>query len=75
MKRRTRINFSDAQKAQMWERWQRGESLKSTGRLLDRGSGSIYGVLSVTGGIRPPARQPGIERIVLNPVSCQTIVS
>jgi IS30 family transposase len=57
MKRRTRINYSDTQKAQMWERWQRGESLKSIGRLFDRGSGSIYGVLSVTGGIRPPARR------------------
>jgi hypothetical protein len=57
MKYRTRINYSGAQKAQMWDRWQRGESLKSIGRLFDRNSGSIYGVLSVTGGIRPPARK------------------
>ena len=51
MKRKTRINYSASQKALMWDRWQRGESLKSIGRLFDRGSGSIYGVLSVTGGI------------------------
>ena len=54
---RTRIYYSDTQKAQMWDRWQRGESLKSIGRLFDRGSNSIYGVLSVTGGIRPPPRK------------------
>lgn len=52
MKRRTRINYSDAQKAEMWDRWQRGESLKSIGRLFDRNSSSIYGILSVTGSIR-----------------------
>ena len=56
MKRRTRIHYSDAQKAQMWDRWQRGESLKSIGRLFDRSSSSIYPILSVTGGIRPPPR-------------------
>ena len=56
MKRRTRIHYTDAQKAQMWDRWQRGESLKSIGRLFDRNSSSIYPILSVTGGIRPPPR-------------------
>jgi len=44
MKYRTRIYYSDTQKAQMWDRWQRGESLKSIGRSFDRGSGSIYGL-------------------------------
>ena len=55
MKRRTRIRYTDEQKVQMWDRWQRGESLKSIGRLFDRNSSSIYGILSVTGGIRPPS--------------------
>jgi len=57
MKRRTRINYSASQRALMWDRWQRGESLKSIGRLFERGSGSIYGILSVSGGIRPPPRK------------------
>ena len=56
MKRRTRINYTPDQKTEMWDRWQRGESLKSIGRLFDRGSGSIYGILSVSGGIRPAPR-------------------
>ena len=56
MKRRTRINYTPDQNTEMWDRWQRGESLKSIGRLFDRGSGSIYGILSVSGGIRPAPR-------------------
>lgn len=56
MKYRTRIYYSDEQKHEMWERWSRGESLKNIGRVFDRGSSSIYNVLSHTGGIRPPER-------------------
>ena len=41
----------------MWDRWQRGESLKAIGRVFDRPSSSIYGQLVTSGGIRPPARQ------------------
>ena len=54
---RTRIRYSAEQKAEMWDRWQRGESLKSIGRAFDRGSSSIYGQLSPSGGIRPPTRR------------------
>lgn len=53
---RTRIYYSEAQKQERWDRWQRGESLKSIGRMFNRGSSSIYGVLSRSGGIRPPMR-------------------
>ena len=56
MNYRTRINYSQAQKREMWARWERGESLKSIGRCFDRGSSSIYSVLSRTGGIHPPER-------------------
>jgi IS30 family transposase len=57
MKYRSRIYYSDTQKRAMWDRWVRGESLKSIGRYFDRGSSSIYNVLSRTGGIRPPERK------------------
>lgn len=57
MKYRTRIYYSEAQKREMWDRWSRGESLKSIGRYFERGSSSIYNVLSRTGGIRPPTRK------------------
>ena len=54
---RTRINYTAAQKADIWARWQRGESLKSIGRLFDRPSSSIFNMLAPTGGIQPPPRQ------------------
>ena len=53
---RTRINYTTAQKTEMWARWQRGESLNAIGRAFDRPSSSIFAQLSPTGGIRPPPR-------------------
>ena len=57
MNRRSRIYFTAKQRADIWDRWQRGESMSSIGRLFERGSSSIYPVLSRTGGIRPPQRR------------------
>lgn len=54
---RGRIYFTEKQKAEIWDRWQRGESMSSIGRMFDRNSSSIYPLLSRTGGIRPPARK------------------
>jgi hypothetical protein len=54
---RTRINYTAEQKSEVWDRWQRGESLTAIGRVFDRPSSSIYGQLAPSGGIRPPARR------------------
>lgn len=54
---RSRIYFTPEQKADIWSRWQRGESMSSIGRVFDRESSSIYPLLSRTGGIRPPERK------------------
>ena len=56
MKYRTRIYFSPKQRADIWDRWQRGESMSSIGRLFERESSSIYPLLQLSGGIRPPTR-------------------
>jgi IS30 family transposase len=56
MKQRPRIYYSEAQKAMMWDRWRQGESLHEIARLFDRHHTSIRGILSETGGIRPPRR-------------------
>ncbi len=56
MKHRTRIYFSAEQRADIWDRWQRGESMSSIGRLFERESSSIYSLLQPSGGIRPPTR-------------------
>ena len=57
MKQRRRIYYSAEQRAEIWDRWKRGHSLKSIGRLFDRGSSSIFSVLAPTGGIRPAPRK------------------
>ncbi len=57
MKRRRRMYFSAAQRSEIWDRWQAGESMKSIGRLFDRGSSSIFSVISPAGGIRPAERR------------------
>ena len=56
MKHRTRIYFSAEQRADIWDRWQRGESMSAIGRLFERESSSIYPLLQRSGGIRPPQR-------------------
>jgi hypothetical protein len=37
MKYRRRVFFTDKQKSQIWDRWQRGELMSSTCRVFDRG--------------------------------------
>jgi IS30 family transposase len=56
MKYRTRIYYTESQKAVMWERWQKGESLQKIAQLFDRQHGSIQRILAESGGIRPPPR-------------------
>jgi IS30 family transposase len=57
MTRRSRIYYSDSQKALMWERWKAGETLHRIAHLFDRSHSSVHGILAETGGIRPPARR------------------
>jgi IS30 family transposase len=57
MKQRSRIYYSDAQKALMWDRWQKGDSLAAIARLFDRNHSSVEGILRKSGGIRPPQRR------------------
>lgn len=59
MKRRPRIYFTEAQKAEIWDRWQRGESMSSIGRSFERDSSSIHPLISRTGGFRPEPGERG----------------
>lgn len=56
MKQRPRIYYTESQKALMWERWQKGESLQHIAQLFDRNHSSIQRILAETGGIRPAQR-------------------
>jgi hypothetical protein len=66
MSYRRRIYFTSKQKSEIWDRWQRGESMSSIGRGFDRSSSSIYPLLSLTGGIRPPKRKRSRLALTLN---------
>ena len=52
-----RPGLTSAQKTELWDRWQRGESLKAIGRAFGKPSSSIYCLVSPHGGIRPPERR------------------
>lgn len=64
MKHRRRIYYSTEQRAEIWNRWKRGESAHEIGRLFDRGHSSIFKILMKTGGLRPPVRKR--SRLALN---------
>ena len=86
MAHRPRIGYSAEQKAEMWDRCQRGESLNAIGRLFDRPSSSIFGQLLPCGDIRPPPRRRSrlaltlvereeISRGVFNDLSLRSIAT
>ena len=55
-KYRPRIYYTEADKALMWDRWQKGDSLEKIAQLFDRSHGSVARILRQTGEIRPPQR-------------------
>jgi len=57
MKQRPRIYYTENQKALMWDRWQKGDSLQQIAQLFDRNHPSIQRILAETGGIRPAQRR------------------
>ena len=56
-KRYKRLGFTEAQRIELWDRWQRGESKKSIGRALGKPSSCIWSHLKPYGGIRPRPRR------------------
>ena len=66
MKYRKRIYYTETDKAVMWDRWQKGDSLQTIAELFGRNHSSVAGILSVTGGIRPPARKRSASALSLS---------
>src|SRR6476646_3786369 len=52
-----RVGFTAVQSAELWERWRKGEGLKSIGRAFGKPSSCIFAHLKPSGGIMPPARR------------------
>jgi hypothetical protein len=66
MKHRTRVQYTENQKSQMWDRWQRGESLHRIAQLFDRHHSSVRGILAASGGIRPSLRKRSPRTLTLD---------
>jgi len=63
--------YSAAEKTEMWDRWQRGESLKAIGRAFGKASSSVYFQVAPYGGIRPIPRRR--SRLALTPCEREEI--
>jgi hypothetical protein len=59
-----RWKLSDAQRADMWNRWKAGQSLHAIGRALGKDHVVIRFLLVRHGGIAPPARRRS-QRVLL----------
>jgi len=56
-KKYVRVGFTPAQKKELWERWRRGEQMKSIGRELCKPSSSVFNHIRSTGGFTPIVRR------------------
>jgi IS30 family transposase len=56
VKQRTRIYYTETQRALMWERWRAGDTLHAIAKLFERNHTSVQQIFARTGGIRPPSR-------------------
>ena len=66
MDRRFRRGFTAVEKTELWDRWQRGESLKAIGRAFGKPSSSIYFQVAPHGGIRPSPRRRSRSALTLS---------
>jgi IS30 family transposase len=57
MDQRFHRGFTAAEKTELWDRWQRGESLNAIGRAFGKPSSSIHFQVAPHGGIRPAPRR------------------
>jgi IS30 family transposase len=78
--------YTPAESAEIWDRYQRGEGLKSIGRVFGKRSSSVFAHLQPYGGIRPKPRRRSrlaltltereeISRSLVNGLSMRRIAS
>lgn len=54
---RVRREYSAAERRELWERWERGETVSDIARALDRAPGTIHCTLRERGGVAPAVRR------------------
>ena len=65
MKQRPRIYYSASQRAVIWDRWCKGDTIHQIAGLFDRFHSSIHRILAETGGIRPAERHRSKSALTL----------
>lgn len=65
MKQRPRIYYSASQRAVIWDRWRKGETIHQIAGRFDRFHSSIQRILAETGGIRPAQRRRSRSALTL----------
>lgn len=60
-----RPGLSAAQKRELWQRWEAGQSLSEIGRALEKHAASIHGVVAANGGFVPRARRRRTSALTL----------
>ena len=57
--------YTAAERAEVWERWKRGEGLIEIGRALGRRHSSLFALMMPTGGIKPPTQRRSARSLTL----------
>ena len=61
-----RYGFTASERADLWDRFRRGESFNEFGRILSKDHGSIRSVVQATGGFAPRERKRSECSLKLN---------
>jgi IS30 family transposase len=65
MRQRPRIYYSASQRAIIWDRWRKGDTIHQIAGLFDRFHSSIHRILAETGGMRPAERRRSKSALTL----------
>ena len=66
MSRRKRRWYTASEKSDMWDRWQRGESLNAIARAFETSHSAVSKNFARYGGIRPPGQQRSRQALILS---------
>ncbi len=59
------VRFSEAERVEVWDRWQAGDAHRLIGRDLGRSAASIRAFVESWGGVRPPVRHRSPQHLSL----------
>ncbi len=62
---KARRGYSAVERRELWERWQRGETISEIAGALDRAPGTIHCTLRERGGIAPPPRRRRVSALTV----------